>query len=280
MKISRALMALSLLPLLTACEGWEDFELDPYLPTVTFENLDVLDVTWEGVEADFVFNVNNPNPIDVNLARFDYGLAFQEVEWLNGDDPDGLTLGASGSSELALPVAFKFQDLYDLVQAVRGQDNIDFGLQGSFGFDTPAGPIDLPYNEAGDFPAPRKPEISLNGLKVQNIALSGADLNLKLDVDNSHGSKLGLAALDYDISLAGIDLGSGYIADLGAVEGDSQSRLTIPIHVDFLGGASALYSVLQGEKLDVDLQATMDVDTPFGVLPLSVNEFGQVNVER
>ncbi len=280
MKFPRALMALSLLPLLTACEGWEDFELDPYLPTVTFENLDVLDVTWDGVEADFVFNVNNPNPVDVNLARFDYGLAFQEVEWLNGDDPDGLTLGASGSSELALPVAFKFQDLYDLVQAVRGQDNIDFGLQGSFGFDTPAGPIDLPYAEAGDFPAPRRPEISLNGLKVQSLGLSGADLNLKLDVDNSHGSKLGLAALDYQLSLAGIDLGSGYIADLGTVEGDSQTRLAIPIHVDFLGGASALYSVLQGEKLDVDLQATMDVDTPFGILPLTVNEFGQVNVER
>jgi LEA14-like dessication related protein len=202
------------------------------------------------------------------------------VEWLNGDDPDGLTLGASGSSELALPVAFKFQDLYDLVQAVRGQDNIDFGLQGSFGFDTPAGPIDLPYAEAGDFPAPRRPEISLNGLKVQSLGLSGADLNLKLDVDNSHGSKLGLAALDYQLSLAGIDLGSGYIADLGTVEGDSQTRLAIPIHVDFLGGASALYSVLQGEKLDVDLQATMDVDTPFGILPLTVNEFGQVNVER
>lgn len=280
MKTSRALVALSLLPLLTACEGWEDFELDPYLPTVTFENLEVLDVNWDGVEADFVFNVNNPNPVDVNLARFDYGLAFQEVEWLNGNDPDGLSLGASGSSELALPVSFQFQDLYEMVQAVRGQDNIDFGLQGSFGFDTPAGPIDLPYAEAGDFPAPRKPGISLNSLKVQNIALSGADLNLKLDVDNSHGSALGLAALDYDLSLAGVDLGSGYIADLGTVEGDSQSRLTIPVHVDFLGGAAALYSVLQGEKLDVDLQATLDVDTPFGVLPLTVNEFGEVTVER
>lgn len=280
MKTARALLALSLLPLLTACEGWEDFELDPYLPTVTFENLDVQAVDWDGVEADFVFNVNNPNPVDVNLARFDYGLAFQEVNWLSGDDPDGLTLGASGSSELALPVAFEFRDLYDLVQAVRGQDDINFDLQGSFGFDTPAGPIDLPYAEAGDFPAPRKPDISLHSIKLQNIALSGADLNLRLDVDNAHGSQLGLAALDYDLSLAGVDLGSGYVADLGTVEGDSQTRLAIPVHIDFLGSAAALYSVLQGEKLDVDLAATMDVDTPFGVLPLSVNEFGEVAVER
>ena len=280
MKTFQALMAVALLPLLTACEGWQDFELDPYLPTVTFDNLEILDVKWEGVEADFVFNVNNPNPVDVNLARFDYGLAFQDVEWLNGDSPEGLALGASGSSELALPVSFQFQDLYDLVQAVRGQDNIDFGLQGSFGFDTPAGPIDLPYAEAGDFPAPRKPGISLNSLKVQDIALTGADLSLKLDVDNAHGSALGLAALDYDLSLSGVELGSGYIADLGTVDGDSQTRVAIPVHVDFLGSAAALYSVLQGEKLDVDLRATLDVDTPFGVLPLTVNEFGQVNVER
>ena len=65
MKTFQALMAVALLPLLTACEGWQDFELDPYLPTVTFDNLEILDVNWEGVEADFVFNVNNPNPVDV-----------------------------------------------------------------------------------------------------------------------------------------------------------------------------------------------------------------------
>ncbi|MED5369452.1 MAG: LEA type 2 family protein [Myxococcota bacterium] len=278
--MKRALAVLSLLPALTACEGWEDVNLDPYKPTVSFQDLDVNDVNWEGVDADFVFAVENPNPVSVELAHFDYGLAFEQVDWLSGDNPDGLVLAASGGSDLALPVAFQYSDLWEMVQAIRGKDDIDFGLSGSFGFDSPAGVITLPYDEAGDFPAPRKPDIQLNTLQLQSLSLSGAELELTLDVDNAHGSRLDFLGLDYDLALAGVDLGQGSVQSLGSVEGDSSKRLAIPLEISFQGAAGALYSAFQGEKLKVDLDATVDVDTPFGVLPLAFDESGQVELVK
>lgn len=277
----RPVVAVIALSGLTACtSGWEDFELDPYLPTVTFSDLNVNDVDWDGVQADFVFDVENPNPVDVGMARFDYALAFEEIQWLSGDSPDGLVLKAEDASELALPVEIEFQALYEMVQAIRGQDDIGFGLDGSFGFDTPIGPLDIPYVEDGGFPAPRKPNFSLQRVKLQYIDLSGADLKIKLDVDNSHGSNLIFQNVQYDLKLAGIDVGGGFLEQLGDVEGATTKTVTLPISIDFLEVGLAAYDILQGEQVQVDVQASMDVDTPFGIVPLDLDEVGSVLLER
>lgn len=270
--LTAALLALS-----TACEN---FDVQPYLPTVSFDRMDVQAVDWEGIDADFVFDVNNPNPIEVPLARFDYALAFEDVEWLSGDDPDGLTLAAAGATDVALPVSLEFASLYELVTALRGTDNIGFGLTGSFGFDTSLGPVDLPYNEAGDFPAPRRPRFSLDSLKIREINLTSADLRLKLNIDNDHASNLAFRNLDYAVSLAGVDVGGGFIDELGEVSGANTQTVNVPITINFLDVGSAVYDLLQGKKLDVGFEALMDVDTPFGLLPLSVDETGNITVEQ
>ncbi len=264
---------------LTGCD-WEDFSLDPYLPDVTFERVDVIAVDWDGVDADFVFDVNNPNPVDVGMDRFDYALAFQEVEWISGDDPDGLVLTAEGASELALPVSIEYADLWDMVQAVRGEDEIDFGLDGSFGFDTSMGPLDIPYSETGGFPAPRKPEISFKKIKLQSLTLQGAEFDIKLDVDNDHGTSLRFENLDYQLSLAGVDVGSGMIDSWGEVDGAATRTLSVPIELSFADVGSALYQVFQGDKVKVDLQGEVDVDTPFGLVPLTFDRSERVAIER
>ncbi len=280
LKSTRLMTLVLSLGALTACEGWEDFELDPYLPKVRFDSLEVIDVDWDGVQADFIFQVDNPNPIDVSLDRFDYALAFEQVEWLSGDSPEGLVLAAEDASELALPVEIEFEGLFDMVQAVRGQDDIGFGLDGSFGFDTPVGPLDIPYDEDGGFPAPRRPNFKLNKLKLKDISLAGADLNLRVDVDNDHGSNLFFQNVDYQISLAGIDVGGGFIDSLGEVDGATSKTVNVPISIDSVELVTALYSVLQGDKLEVDFEADMDVDTPFGVVPLHVNDLREIGIER
>ena len=128
-------------------------EASAFLPGVNFSNLDVKSIDWELVDSDFVFEVDNPNPVSISVARFDYALAFEGIEWINGDNGEGLALTALDSSEWALPVSIDFPSLYDTIQAIRGEDNVDFELQGSFGFDTSVGPIDIPYHTDGDFPA-------------------------------------------------------------------------------------------------------------------------------
>ena len=251
-----------------------------YLPTVSFERLDLQAISWEDVDADFVFSVKNPNPLTIDLARFDYDLAFSGVHWVSGDNPDGLVLEASGSSEWALPMHIVFQELYDLVQATQGEDTIPFEIAGTFGFDTSIGAIDLPYRADGGFPALRTPDVGYQALRVTEVGVTTADLALDLGVTNDHGSNLWFKDFDYDVDLSDFDIGSGQVADLGQALGAETTTLTLPFTVDLLESGMAVLDILTGDdQADLDLSASTDVDTPFGVVPLSIDEHGNVTIE-
>ena len=268
------LSLLSVPLLLSACSD------SGYLPTVSFERLDLQRISWEDVDADFVFSVRNPNPLTIDLARFDYDLAFSGVHWVSGDNPDGLVLEASGSSEWALPMHIVFQELYDLVQATKGEDTIPFEIAGTFGFDTSIGAVDLPYRADGGFPALRTPDVGYQALRVTDVGVTTADLALDLGVTNDHGSNLWFKDFDYDVDLSDFDIGSGQVANLGEALPDTTTTLTLPFTVDLLESGMAVLDILTGDdQADLDLTASTDVDTPFGVVPLSIDEHGNVTIE-
>ena len=276
---------LKLLPLtlLTACNG----ELASLIPTVRFERLDVKAVDFETIDVDFVFAVDNPNPVGLPIERFDYALDLAGIPLLDGDSPQGLSIVAEGSSDVALPVHFAFASLYEVVQASRGEDTLPFALRGNFGWDTDIGPIDIAYDEDGEFPALRKPDFHLGDLRLGT--LRGATLGAELDIDvaNDHGSPLGLANLDFDLRAAGNTIGSGALADGGQVDGadvttGTQGRrtLTLPLGLDVLAAGQAIAAAASGDPVRLGLRTQLDVDTPFGILPLAIDPAGNVTVRE
>lgn len=253
-------------------------DLSGFLPTVRFNRFELRSIDFEHIETDFVFDVDNPNPVGAPVDRFDYALQLGGVEILSGRDPDGLELVANGSSELALPVGLEFANIWEAVTATRGEDFVPFGFAGGFGFDTDLGPVDISFDEEGSYPALRIPPIRLGKLKLQNVGASRVDFGLDLDVDNDHGSSLFFENLDFRLEFAGVEVGDGTLDDGGEVAGASSGTMTLPFSVDYLDALEAIAAVAAGEKLQVGLDADMDVDTPFGVLPLHVDESGNVEV--
>ncbi len=269
-----------LLLLVGLCAGCA--ELDPYLPKVKFEELRVNDIDFEKADVDFVFNVENPNPLEISLSSFSYALGFEQIELLSGDNEDGFTLEASAGSELDLPVSVTWENAWNTVQATRGEDVVDFGLDGHFGFDTPIGEARIPYSEAGDFPAVRTPKFSFETVRVASFDPIGmtASVEVDLGVDNEHASSLFFEAFDYNLSLGGNQVASGLIGDLGEIEGATNGTLVLPVDIDLLGVGTTVYEARAGNgNVAIGLDAGMDVDTPFGLLPLSIDETGNVSVE-
>jgi LEA14-like dessication related protein len=260
---------------LGGCEELEDF-----LPTVDFDTLDVEAIDFEGAEVDFVFAVNNPNPVDVGLSSFSYDFALAQVPLFDGDNEDGFDLVALGASELRLPVALNWQSTWESVQATRGQDEVGFGLGGHFGFDTPAGEARLPYQEEGSFPALRTPKFRLSNLRATrfNLLQGSAGLDLEVAVDNAHGSTLCFDRFDYGIDINGQSLATGLVNTF-EVDGATEGTITLPIDINLLTAGSTIVSAISGGgQLDVGLGADMDVETPFGILPLSIQQQDALSV--
>jgi hypothetical protein len=289
--------------------------LSGFFPTVSFTRLDVNGIDFEQVSTDFVFTVDNPNPVGFAIDHFDYGLAFSGIEWASGDNPDGLAINPDVGSEVALPVDIVFEELFDMVEASRGLDHLPFGLDGNFGIrlesdtlilsesETEASAagvasveedgegyvLDLPYSADGDFPALRRPGLSFRKLKIRDYSLSSVDMALKFDVDNDHASELVFTRFDYDLSLGGSQVISGVVDGLnqvisGASEDGEESRagtvLVVPIEIDLAeAGAGLLDAVLGSSRMNIGFEAAADVETPFGIAVLSIDEQGEIDVE-
>ena len=73
--------ALSLLLLTTSLAGCAEI-----MPTVDFDTLDVTDISFQDIDVDFVFWVNNPNPIDIALDSLSYNLGFEAINVVSGAD--------------------------------------------------------------------------------------------------------------------------------------------------------------------------------------------------
>jgi LEA14-like dessication related protein len=271
---------LLLVPFLALSVGCE--ELEPYMPQVRFDQLEVKDINFERADVDFVFQVENPNPVEISLASFNYALGFEQTPLFSGDDSDGFELEAIGDSELRLPVGFGWTDAWNTVQAVRGEDFVDFQLDGEFGFDTPVGLAELPYAEDGSFPAVRTPKFSFKKVRVTKLNAwdQTADVEIDLGVDNDHGSSLFFENFDYKLKFGDQQVATGLIPLLGEADGATESTQVIPVTVDLVNAGSTVWDALAGGgDLKVGLDATTDVDTPFGLLPLQLDESGNVQVQ-
>lgn len=288
-RLARHLPALALAPLLLlpvggcALLGSLGGALDAYTPKVSFQKLALTSIDFQKVGVDFVFRVDNPNPVSVTSSSFTYDLALEGQRLMQGDQAQGIKLKSSGPSEVALPVSVAFTDIVKLVGALSGKDKVGYTLVGAFGFNTPLGPVSIPYNTAGDFPMLHKPDIRVAGLRAKGLNLLQQTATLSLDIgvaNKQGGSTLQFNALNYALALGGGQVATGDVASLPAVEKGKEAVVSVPIVLN-LGqvGAVVYKAVMSKQAIDFKLAGKVGVGTPWGAVPLSFDRAGNVPIQ-
>lgn len=278
-----ALLALPMLALSSCAKlgGLENLGLDAFMPKVSFKRVKVNELDFKQIGTDFVFAIENPNPIKVKLASFKYDLDLAGNDLIAGNQADGLELQAQGESKLVFPVSVVFADLFKLVGDMKGKDAVPFTFKGAIGFNTPLGEIKIPFQDTGDFPVIHLPKISFQAVRVGKIDLlkQSATLNVDLGVAHDGGAAIGFDGFDYALSFSGRKVAEGVLEHLATVEGGATQKVSLPVQLNLLEiGATIVDAITKKTKLDVDLGATVQVGTPFGVVPLTINERGDVDV--
>jgi hypothetical protein len=70
------------------------------------------------------------------------------------------------------------------------------------------------------------------------------------------------------------------IDELASAKPGESGTISLPVTLNLLQlGATIVEAITQKTKLDVGLDATLAVGTPFGVVPLSIDERGKVDVK-
>jgi len=259
------------------CEAFRNM-----LPSVAFDRLDLRSISWSGVETDFVFAINNPSPVEMEIARFDYTLELNGEQWASGRSINALEVSAVDQSEMILPVNVGFQELYAAIGSDEASDTVPYGISGSIGFDTPSGVVDLPFSHEGVFPALRTPTIRPVGLRIDDLYVLGGevDLTVEMEAENEHASTLHFEDFRYKITMSDTEVIGGFMDELGAVDGAGTETFELPIQLDLLDLGSVVYGALVGGEgeVDVGLDVSANVVTPFGTIPFAGFQNDDVSV--
>jgi LEA14-like dessication related protein len=262
-------IALLQLLILTSCATLEQVSqaLEGQKPSAKVEGLRLTGLDMNGVDLTFDVGVDNPNPVGISLAALDYDLKLFGSSFLQGAQPMGMKVAASGKSQVQVPVRLGFQQLLNSYRQLKGAEQVGYELDLGMGFEVPVlGKVRVPASYQGQLPIPEMPSVSLKSVDVDQLTLSGAKLLLELQVDNPNSFSLLLDKLDYNLKLNGYDVGGGVVNQAARVQQDGRGVISLPLSLDFAQAGMGLYKALLGKGVSYDLSGLMQASSSNPIL--------------
>ncbi len=228
-------------------------------PAVSIAGVNITRLSAEGLTLQFALDVENPNPVPLDLAGFDYALMLDGKQLLAGEKRDRIKIKARGDSRVSVPVSLKFADLSRLLSGGMKKESLNYELKTAALVDLPViGVKKFPASRKGSFPVPKVPDVSLTGIDVKNLSLSGAKVVIGATVDNPNPFGVDISQLVYDLSINGKPWVKSKLDKALPLQGKGRSNLSIPVELNFLEMGSSLYQVLmQGKKMNYQLTGDM-----------------------
>lgn len=248
-------------------------DLSEVLPKARFQEMKVKQIDFQKLNGRFVLEVDNPYPVNLDFSSSSWKLGLAGHPFLEGVNDEKTVIAPSETSTVQIPFMMRFVDALAVGgAAAEGSDTLPYAFDVDFAFQTPVGPATVPVHAEGDLPALHTPNVTLRALRIEKLDLlkNKASLALDLNLHSDQASALTFETFDWGVKLAGSDVANGQTA-IGPVEGDK--LVTLPIDLNLLGIGEAIVNSLTGKSpMKVRLQAEAEVGTPFGAIPLAVDE--------
>lgn len=123
-------------------------------PSVSVRSARLDSVKLSGLTVDVYFDVNNPNPFALPLEQVDWNLRLFDTRVGAGTTRMDKTLPAQRTTRVKMPIRVRFEDVGSIAGRVVNARSIDWDLDGTAQFQSPAGPLALDFAETGRWDNP------------------------------------------------------------------------------------------------------------------------------
>ena len=258
--------------LLAGCASLEEMAnaVNVQEPQVSLAGTKLSALSFEGAELTMLLNVENPNVLPIKLAGFDYALAMDGKSITSGKQTSGVDIAARGANQVEFPIAFKFADVLDVVQGLANKDQLAFNINSNVRIDLPVlGERTVPVSYSNQLPIPKAPSVTVSNVAIENLSLTGAALNVEMDVDNPNAFGVDLTTLDYNLLVNGKSWLETKATNVATLPEKGSTKMSVPIRLSFADMGMALYQTLtQTKPMEYQLNGNMTLDT---TLPLLKN---------
>jgi LEA14-like dessication related protein len=136
-------------------------------PTITYEKFNVTKITFKDTTVDFIYSVNNPNPIGLKNISVDYELYLGAKETPPKDTAPTATgtdvtfdVKAKSISPFVLPMTINYVGFFQTAEKLtkvilEGQTTIPFVLKTRFKLNLKIIHFSIPVEAKGELPLPK-----------------------------------------------------------------------------------------------------------------------------
>jgi LEA14-like dessication related protein len=251
----RVALAVALVLSAAGCAGLQELAASAVQkPKLTFKSAAVSALDLEGATLSLTWDLENPNPFGVDLAKVAWTLDAEGKRVAQGDVPGGLQIRANGTSPVTFPVRVRFQDVPGIVSLLgSGKDEIQYAVGATVGVRTPVGELDLPVKHADKVRLPSMPHFALEGLSVHSIGFDAIVLEVRLRVRNPNAFPLPPGSLKCGLSLSGADVARAESVKVEPLAAHASGIVAIPVRVDVGSAGRVAADIARGAELQVSL---------------------------
>lgn len=255
--MTRRLAAVVLLTLCSCAALTDVIQAAFQKPRLAFKTARLANVSLEGLTLDTVWNVDNPNPIGLSLARADYKLSVEGKQVVAGSPPMGLQIPAQGAAELTFPAGIKLRDIFPLAQDLATKEFARYRVEGVVGIQTPIGILDFPLAYEDQFEVPKIPAVQLQPPRVTKLSFQGTTVEFPIAITNKNSFALPLTGLTGALKVGGVSVGRVATGDLGQLNGKDTRVVNVPIDIDLWNAAGVVAQAVQGGSAPVELEGSI-----------------------
>jgi len=258
--MKKLIPVISLLFLIASCSALRDFA-DVRQPTVNYSQVSIQNISFEGVTLLFDFDVNNPNQFGVTADQYSYEFFINDNSFLSGTQAENLRIIRESTSLVQVPISLNFSEVFNTFSSLLRRDSLSYQLSTEVEFDVPGlGKQRVPINAAGELPIPRMPRIEFGGLNVNNLSMSGADLEVGFRVSNPNSFGVSLANAVYTLNVNGREWLDTRLADAIRLGASDSDMITIPIRLNASQMGSVLVDMMRGTtEFDYNISGSADI---------------------
>lgn len=246
-------------------------------PTATFTGMNMTAVDLVQSTAVFHFALKNPNPIALSVSDITYALKLNGRNFMNGRLEKGITLAASGTSTVQVPVTIAYLNFFKSAADLFRAQKADYALNGAI----TVGPFTIPFQTKGTVDLPKMPKITLKAIRIRKFSLRGATLDCRLQVDNPNAFDFQIKRLAYHLKLAGMPIAQANALSPGPIGKHGHTPVDLEFDISFAQMGRSAYQLLQGAKADYRLDGALILSRPGqGAYTIPFNSSGKVPLER
>jgi LEA14-like dessication related protein len=275
--MKRALAAISLMTLASCALLAGAFKP----PEVSFDLARFRAADFSKLGVDLIFDITNPNALGAAVDSYDLKFVVDGLTLLDGTVQEGLDLSGNTTSKMVLPATVKWAELASRITKGGVPDDLPWSASGELRFDTPIGPLGIPFGVSGKLPVVKPPAIKPLALRVTRASLTQVSLAFDFEVENKTGHRVSLSSLSHRLRLQGREVAKGTLSKAVKVGARGTAKQTLGVDLSLASVGSAIASALVGGgSLDVRLSGKTSVDTGYGKVPWNFDARKSLGVRR